>query len=349
MRRKGRLAALAVAALAVGAGAWAWNGSRAPYQGFTGEVFYELKRGTGTVAMARELAAMGVVKSPWHFLVARLARPRVALQAGEYRFAQEASAAQVLDRIVRGDVYFVVLTVPEGSNLFETGELIERHGLGSADAFRKAASDAAGIQDLAPGATTLEGYLFPSTYQLGRRTDMKDLCHRMTAEFRRVWKELGGGANVQATVTLASLVEKETAVPEERALVAGVYRNRLEAGMRLDCDPTVIYAALLAGRWRGAIYRSDLQRTHAYNTYRVAGLPPGPIANPGRASLEAALRPAETTAVYFVAKPGGGGRHVFSGTLAAHERAVASYRRGTARQRGGKAPAVAGRKKARAR
>lgn len=349
MRRKVRVAAVAFGALAVCTGVWAWTLSQSPYKGFTGEVFYELKRGTGTGAMARELAAAGVVKTPWHFLAARLARPRVALQAGEYRFQNEASAAEVLDRIARGDVYYVELTVPEGSNLFEIGELIERSGLGTAKEFRQAAADATGIQDLSPGAVTLEGYLFPSTYQVGRRTDMKELCHRMTAEFRRVWKDLGGGAEVQTAVTLASLVEKETGVPEERALVAGVYRNRLEAGMRLECDPTVIYAALLEGRWRGAIHRSDLDRAHAYNTYRVAGLPPGPIANPGRASLEAALRPAETGAIYFVAKPDGSGRHVFSGTLAAHARAVASYRRGTARQRGGKAPAVAGRKKTRKR
>ncbi|MEP7366994.1 MAG: endolytic transglycosylase MltG [Acidobacteriota bacterium] len=323
--------------------------TQAPFKGFTGEVFYDLKRGTGTFAMARDLAALGVVRSPWHFVAARLARPRVALQAGEYRFEEAASPSTVLTRIARGEVYYIELTIPEGSNLFEIGDLIEKAGLGKAGEFRTAAMDSTMIRDLAPAAPSLEGYLFPSTYQVSRRIQPADLCRRLTGEFRKVWKELGGTGDPHETVTLASLVETETAVPEERPRVAGVYLNRLTAGIKLDCDPTVIYAALLAGRWRGTIYRSDLDRKHPYNTYQVYGLPPGPIANPGKASLEAALHPDDVKAVYFVAKPDGSGGHVFSDTLAAHERAVASYRRGTARQRGKSAPAVAVGKKAKPR
>jgi len=342
------LPAAAIVAAAVG-GVAAYLEVRTPYRGFTGEVFYELKRGTGTLTMARELAALGVVRTPWHFLGARLERPRIALQAGEYRFAEAAGADQVLARIARGDVYYVELTIPEGSNLFEIGEIIAKAGLGSAEEFRRAALDAEAIRDLAPSATSLEGYLYPSTYQVGRHVNTVELCRRMTAEFRKVWAALGGQGDPHATVTLASLVEKETGVPDERDRVAGVYVNRLEAGMRLDCDPTVIYAALLTGAWRGTIYRSDLDRRHPYNTYQTAGLPPGPIANPGKESLLAALNPEPTKAIYFVAKADGSGGHVFSESLAAHERAVASYRRGTARQHGRAAPAVAGRKKAKPR
>ena len=150
----------------------------------------------------------------------------------------------------------------------------------------------------------------------------------MTREFRRQWAKAGGGEGAHAAATLASLVEKETAVPEERALVASVFANRLKKPMRLDCDPTVIYAALLAKRYNGVIRRSDLDRDSPYNTYRHDGLPPGPIASPGAAAPEAALHPAETDFLYFVARPAGG-THVFSATLAAHSKAVQSYRHGS--------------------
>ncbi|MGH9631310.1 MAG: endolytic transglycosylase MltG, partial [Bryobacteraceae bacterium] len=185
------------------------------------------------------------------------------------------------------------------------------------------------IKDLAPGAPTLEGYLFPSTYRITRHTSPERICREMTAEFRRVWDEIGRtGVDVNRIVTLASLVEKETAVPAERTTVASVYQNRLDLGMRLDADPTTIYAALLENRFRGTIYRSDLESTHAYNTYRNAGLPPGPIANPGRDSLRAALNPAQTGYLFFVAKPDGSGAHQFSTGLADHNLAVEQYRRG---------------------
>jgi UPF0755 protein len=279
-------------------------------------------------------------------VAARLAKPRVALQAGEYRFEEPASASAVLARIARGEVYYVELTIPEGSNLFEIADLFQKAGLGKASDFRTAASDSTMIRDLAPSAPSLEGYLYPSTYQVSRRVGPAELCHRLTNEFRKVWKELGGSGDPHELVTLASLVETETAVASERPRVAGVYKNRLQSGIRLECDPTVIYAALLARRWRGTIYRSDLDRKHPYNTYQFYGLPPGPIANPGKASLEAALHPDETKAIYFVAKPDGSGGHIFSESLASHNRAVASYRRGTSRQRESAAPAVAGRKKA---
>jgi UPF0755 protein len=249
------------------------------------------------------------------------------LQAGEYRFAQPASTVEVADRIARGDIFAIELVVPEGKNMFDIAAAAEQLGLFPAEEFLKAARNPAMIRDLDPQAPTLEGYLFPNTYKLGRKTTPERLCRAMTAKFREVWHSLKTDADVHRTVTLASLVEKEGKVAGERPLIAAVYANRLRIGMKLDCDPTTIYAALLAGRYTGVIHRSDLDRDDPYNTYRVAGLPPGPIANPGKASIEAALRPAESEAIYFVAKPDGSGAHHFSTTIAEHNDAVAKYRR----------------------
>jgi UPF0755 protein len=206
-------------------------------------------------------------------------------------------------------------------------------GIMTEEAFLAAASDPAPIRDLAPEAESLEGYLFPSTYRISHSTTPRELCRMMVEEFRKQWQKLGNGSarSVHQTVTLASLVEEETGVPAERALVAGVFENRLKTGMRLACDPTVIYAARLAKKYRGAIYQSDLERDHPYNTYQRPGLPPGPIASPGSASLAAAVRPADTDFLFFVAKPEGGG-HVFSATTAAHQRAVRRYRDGLSRR-----------------
>lgn len=301
-----------------------------PYAGFDRPVFVDIPKGTGTRAMGRLLAKQGVVRSGWQFLLVRAVRPRVALQAGEYRFAGPSSAWEVFDRIARGDVFYYEVPVPEGYNIFDIAGAVDALGIITRSQFLAAARDPSTIRDLAPSAPSLEGYLFPSTYRITRQTSGADFCRQMTEQFRRVWKEMGApaGADVHHAVTLASLVEKETAVPPERAVVASVYHNRLRMGMRLECDPTAIYAALLEGRYRGSIYRSDLERDHPYNTYRRTGLPPGPIANPSRASLEAALRPARTDFLYFVALPGNSGGHAFSRSLAAHHRAVERYRRG---------------------
>jgi UPF0755 protein len=276
--------------------------------------------------MAKLLAERGVVSQAWQFQVARLSRPGSALQAGEYRFAEPATVWTVYDRIRRGDVYLTELRIPEGYNIFEIAGAVAEAGLSTEAEFLRAARDPSLIRDLAPEATTLEGFLFPSTYHVPRRITARELCRMMTEQFRRQWQALAPRGPVLSTVTLASLVEKETGVAAERPLVAGVYANRLKQGIRLEADPTTIYAARLNGNWRGTIYRSDLDRQHPYNTYAVPGLPPGPIANPGRASLAAALRPADTPYIFFVAKPDGSGGHNFSTTLADHNRAVALYR-----------------------
>ena len=302
-----------------------------PYKGFSNEVFLDFPKGTTTREMAGQLAKAGVIRYPWQFLVMRAMRPGSKLQAGEYRFAAPASVPRVYDRIARGDVFYYEITVPEGSNIFDISSIVEQSGVIKSGAFLQSSADAKLIEDLDPGALTLEGYLFPSTYRYTRKTAPDELVRQMVDQFRKEWKTLTNGTrpgrSVHDTVTLASLVEKETAVPAERSTVASVYANRLRIGMKLDCDPTTIYAALLDDRYRGVIHRSDLASRNTYNTYQHAGLPPGPIANPGLASLKAALAPADTSYLYFVAKGDGSGSHNFSTDFAAHERAVQAYRR----------------------
>jgi UPF0755 protein len=299
----------------------------APYAGFSGETFVEIPRGTSTQGVAQKLAEAGVVRTPYDFLLARAAERRRVLQAGEYRFTHAASAVEVVDRIARGDIYAIEFVVPEGKNMFDIAALAEQLKLFPAAEFLKAARNPALIRDLDPQAPTLEGYLFPNTYKLARTTTPERLCQIMTGKFREVWKGMKPDADVHRTVTLASLVEKEGKQPQERPQIAAVFANRLRIGMKLDCDPTTIYASLLAGRYNGVIHRSDLDSEDAYNTYRHTGLPPGPIANPGEEALEAALHPTNTEALYFVLKPDGSGTHQFSKSIEDHEKATAAYRK----------------------
>ena len=298
-----------------------------PYQGFKTETYVDIPHGTSTSGIAQELARDGVIRYDWEIWLARLLRPSAKLQAGEYRFAKPDTALDVFNRIARGDIYYFTFTVPEGSNIFDIGSSLEAQGVMSSEDFLKAAEDPELIRDLAPRAKTLEGYLFPSTYRLSHKTTGAQLTKMMTDEFRKEWAKVSAGkdADVRSSVTLASLVEKETAAADERPLVASVFRNRLAQGMLLQCDPTTIYAALLDHRYSGTIHKSDLVSANPYNTYENAGLPPGPIANPGAQSLAAALDPAQTPFLYFVAKPAGGGHH-FSATIAEHEKAVLAYR-----------------------
>jgi len=262
------------------------------------------------------------------FLAVRALRPATKLQAGEYRFAAPSSTLDVYDRIVRGDVFYYEISIPEGLNMFDIASVVEKLGFISRGEFLDAVRDPSLIRDLAPEAPTLEGYLFPDTYRVTRHTSAGELLRILTQRFRSEWKRLGSPADVHRTVTLASLIEKEAAAPEDRPVISAVFHNRLKRGMKLDCDPTTVYAALLEGRYRGKIHQSDLASVNRYNTYQHAGLPPGPIANPGMASLRAALDPAEVDYLYFVARPDGSGRHQFSKDLARHQEAAARYRRG---------------------
>lgn len=327
------LAVCVLAALVVGVGGVVVWESLTPYKGYSNEVFVEFERGTSTKALAATLEEKGIIRSRYLFLLWRALHPKTALQAGEYHFDRPLAPGDVFNKIRRGDIYYQEITVPEGSNLFDIADLLKGLRSFKPEEFVKAAANPALIRDLDPQAPTLEGYLFPSTYRVTRKTTGQDLCRMMTEQFRREWRNLtAGGApvDVHKVVTLASLVEKETAAPSERPLIAAVFENRLRHNMALQCDPTVVYAALRNNRYRGTIFRSDLANHDPYNTYLHTGLPPGPIANPGAQSLKAALHPAQADYLYFVAKPGAVGQHTFSATLGEHESAVKAYR-GTGR------------------
>jgi UPF0755 protein len=297
-----------------------------PYQGFSDEVFVDIPRGTSTSGIADLLASARVVRSRWDFLAARALEGGRVLQAGEYRFNHPATAWEACSRIARGDIFYYELIVPEGWNMFDIGAAVQQLGLFSAGQFMAAARRPDLIRDLDPSAPTLEGYLFPNTYKLSRHTTPDSLCRIMTGKFREVWRGLHTDTDVHETVTLASLVEKEGKLAQERPQIAAVFGNRQRIGMKLDCDPTTIYAALLENRYRGTIHRSDLDSDNPYNTYRHAGLPPGPIANPGSASIQAVLHPAEIDALYFVLRPDGSSAHQFSSTIAEHQAATERYR-----------------------
>jgi UPF0755 protein len=293
--------------------------------------FVLLRPGWSTRHIARELQQQHVIRSSTAFLALDYLKGIKTLKAGEYKFEQPANAMQVWRRLTAGDVYARTLIVPEGYSMFDIAAAVEQAGLGPAADFLTAAkSDLFLLRGIDPDAKSLEGYLFPDTYQFTRIDTAHDIAAAMVHRFRREAQQIGliGRADTHRVVTMASIVEKETAVPDERPLVAAVYYNRLNKNMALGADPSVIYAAMLAGRYRGTIYQSDLQYDSPYNTYRYPGLPPGPIANPGIASLQAAMHPAQADFLYFVSD--NNGHHRFAKDLAEHTRNVALYRKAVA-------------------
>jgi UPF0755 protein len=302
-----------------------------PFRGYDApDRLVEIPAGLGTRAIGERLAAAGVVRDTTTYRVALWVSGRErTLQAGEYRFDRPMTPLEVLDKIARGDVDRIRVTFPEGLTIDEMAAIYEHEGLGSAAAFAEAARDVAPIASLDAEARDLEGYLFPDTYSVPRHIAAPQLVRVMVARFREVApRELRGAAQergwtLRQLVTVASLVEKETAKPEERPIVAAVYANRLRAGMALQCDPTVIYALQRAGTYDGNIRRVDLSIDSPYNTYRFAGLPPGPIAAPGRGALEAAANPAAVPYLYFVSR--NDGSHEFAETLREHNRNVQKY------------------------
>lgn len=292
-----------------------------------------LRPGWGTRHIAETLQRQGIIRSATAFLLLHYAMGKGNLKAGEYKFDAPASALQVRERVLRGDVFARTVVVPEGYNIYDIAEVVEQAGLGrAADFLAVAEQDVTLLDDIDPGAQSLEGYLYPDTYQFTRIDTPRDIAAAMVHRFRQTAQKIGllGRPDIRRVVTMASIVEKETAVAEERPLVAGVYYNRLDKNMLLGADPTVIYASLLAGRYRGTIYQSDLQFDSPYNTYKNPGLPPGPIANPGSASLKAAMHPQETNFLYFVSD--NLGHHRFSNSAAEHEKNVAAYRKGARTQ-----------------
>ena len=326
MRRFVLLVFLGVAAWGLFAFAWP-TGPRA-------ELFVEIPSGTSSRQIAADLAEKGVIRSGLAFDALRMVRGGT-LKAGEYRFDHPATVAEVYDRLARGDVYTVALTIPEGANLFDIAQRVEGAGLGSRAAFLAEARRSVGlVRDLDPQAPSVEGYLFPVTYRFGRAVTPRKMLTAMVSRFRQEAASLGLIGNLHRVVTMASLVERETPIASERPMVASVFENRLVRGMPLETDPTVIYAALIGGRYRGVIYRSDLAADSEYNTYRHAGLPPGPICNPGEVSLRAAMTPAKTDFLYFVAAGANPlGQSRFAKTLAEHQHNVATYRRDVAGKR----------------
>ena len=325
------LLAAAVLVLAVAGGAWLWVRTGSPYKGYAApEQFVDIALGSGTSAIGRRLIDAGVVRDrvTWRLAVTISGSAR-DLKAGEYRFTEPLSAREVVAKLARGDVYVKQVTFREGLTIAEMAREFETQGLGTARAFAQAAADVSLIADLDPMARDLEGYLFPDTYSLSRRSSPSTLIRTMVGRFRGVFDErlqqaaASRGMTLRQAVTLASLVEKETARPDERPIVAAVYANRLRIGMGLQCDPTVIYALQRAGRYTGNLTREDLSFESPYNTYRYAGLPPGPIAAPGRGALEAAVSPAEADYLYFVSR--NDGSHVFSRTYDEHRMRVQEF------------------------
>jgi UPF0755 protein len=318
------LAALFLVLIAGGAGA-AWL-VLTPYGPET-ETFVTLTPGSSTARMGEQLEAAGIVRSRYAFDLVRLWK-RGTLRAGEYRFDHPAAVTEVYSRIARGDVFTVSVTFPEGANMFDAAARLQQAGLaGGQDFVDAVVNDRALVADLDPKAKNLEGYLFPDTYHFARKASATQIAATMVRRFRAIAGQLGLRGNLHDVVTLASVVERETAVDAERPLVASVFENRLAKKMALMTDPSLIYGLELEGRWRGTIYASDLKRDTPYNTYIHAGLPPGPIANPGMKSLRAAMEPAKSDYLYFVAAGANPqGHSIFSRTLDDQNKAVEGYR-----------------------
>jgi UPF0755 protein len=313
------------------AGAWTFRVLERPFKGYSAaETFVEIVPGSNPQSMGRVLADAGVVANLSAFRIAVwLEGAGRRLQAGEYRFDAPMTPRAVVDKIARGDVFLRPVTFREGLTIRQMAVIFEERGFGTRAEFIAAASKPGPIRELDPQAPDLEGYLFPDTYTLPRRTTADELVARMVARFEKALTAetrqdaASRGLSVRELVTLASLVEKETAKGDERALVAAVYANRLKIGMGMQCDPTVIYALERAGRYTGNLTRADLQFDSPYNTYRYAGLPPGPIAAPGQASLEAAANPADVPYLYFVSR--NDGSHAFAATLDEHNSNVHQF------------------------
>jgi UPF0755 protein len=337
MKFLARLVLLALL-IAAAAGAYAWYAIEKPYGNYFGEgVFVDVPHGASSRGVARLLEKNGVIRNAIAFEIYARKRPRRTLQAGEYHFDHPVSGKDVFWTLANGNVYERPFTVREGETMYDIARELQDGKFMTAEEFLAAAKNPEIVHDLAPQAKTLEGFLFPATYQLPRHPAANELAARMTQKFRQEWSQIApagsqsdktgqsSGRPLLSTITLASLVEGETPKPEERPIVAGVFENRLKKGMLLQCDPTVIYALEQQGRYNGSLSGKDLHEDSPYNTYVHGGLPPGPIGNPGEISLRAALAPENTPFLYFVANTQGG--HFFSATLEQHNQNVNRYRR----------------------
>ena len=310
---------------------WLW--ATLPYRGYgASSALVEIPPGAGLRRTIQTLEARGVVRPfPLDVEALRLLGREGSLKAGEYAFSRPMSPLEVFDKIIAGDVYVHRVTILEGMRSDEIANLFVHSGFGTEEEFREALRDTGLVRDLDPEAADLEGYLFPDTYGLQKGTTPRAIVAMMVARFREVlgpsWAPAARqhGLTVRQAVTLASLIERETARSDEDRLVSSVFHNRLHRGMKLQCDPTVIYALSMRNAWDGNIRKDDLKIDSLYNTYRYAGLTPGPIGNPGEAALRAAVDPASTDFLYFVSM--NNGRHTFSRTLEEHNHAVWLYQK----------------------
>lgn len=327
LRRAGLLSLLfaALAVAVAGFLAWDWN---TPY-GEPGVVRVTVPRGMHAGEVAESLHRAGRVRFLPSFKIAFVlyGKPR-RIRSGTYRFERPLSPLEILAKLNRGEVELVRVTLPEGLCLDQTANLLAEAGMGRRDAFLEAFEDPSLLEGLDPHAEDLEGYLFPETYRFDPGLSERAVAQTLVKAFRSFWKQKGlpSGRPVREVVILASLVEKETAAPQERPVVAAVFQNRLRLGMPLQTDPSVLYALRRWGLKRRFLLREDLAFESPYNTYRHTGLPPGPICSPGRDSLEAALHPRPTPYLYFVSR--NDKTHVFSRTLEEHNTWVARTRKG---------------------
>jgi UPF0755 protein len=333
MRRLGLLALLAIAALGAGAG-WLDSQIDKPYRGHRpAQVYVDIPHGTSRWRISGILVHDGVIRNRLAFLLLSEWHFHTRMQAGEYLIDRPVNSREVFWKLAKGQIFVHTVIIPEGWTMYDIATELDRQNICGRGEFLIMAHETSMVSDIAPHAQSLEGFLFPSTYEFTRHTTCEEVAKRMVENFRAVWESLdpGGsqpfpqGLSLEQVVTLASLVERETPNPNERPLVAGVFYNRLRLGNPLQCDPTVQYALELKGQFERNVHAADLRTDSPYNTYEHRGLPPGPIANPGEASLRAAISPAVTDYMYFVANAEGG--HFFSRTLAEHNRNVDHLRR----------------------
>lgn len=319
---------LAAAVLTAGCGG---AGHDEPADAFEEPIVVEIGRGLSSMEIAEQFETTGIIASKWGFLWERFWDRSATLMAGEYEFERPVTAVEAFEKLAAGRVILYPLTIPEGLNRFEIAEIVAAEGWSSKEEFLALTADAGLVKDILPDAETLEGVLFPETYNLAKTSTVHDLLAAMLGEFRDALTEARSQGTAEISdwdaLVLASMIEKETERAEERGLVSSVFHNRMRRGMLMQCDPTIIYGLVLDGRYRGRIYLSDLSDPHAYNTYVHDGLPPGPITNPGAKSLNSAFAPEESDYLFFCAKPGHLQGHTFSTRLRDHNRAVQELRR----------------------
>ncbi|MBU4267528.1 MAG: endolytic transglycosylase MltG [Acidobacteria bacterium] len=314
----------------------AWFGFNAyqkvfdPFQGYYGRAVVQIDSGMTVAAIAGKLQRQGVISRASYFRrYYRMFFAKKKLKAGEYLFDGPLTMRQVIEKLYQGKAILYKVTVKEGLWIGETARIFEEAGLFPAVEFARAARNSKLIRDLDPAAADLEGYLFPDTYLVRRDFTAREMVALMVDHFRRkftnrfVWRARDIGFTPRQAVILASLIEKETANRDERFLISSVFHNRLKQNMLLDCDSTIVYALKKTGRYRGKLGWDDLKFASPFNTRLHRGLPPAAIANPGYASLEAALYPENSEYLFFVAKDAGS--HYFSRSLAEHNRAVRKY------------------------